>query len=268
MGQSYLESYGPVGLVTGASSGIGWAFAEELAARGFDLVLTARRTDRMEDLAAKLKDAHGTTSRIVECDLTDPDAPAKLLKATEDIDIGLLVSNAGRHGIKDRYEALTAQHMWEMLMVNSHAAMQLAHGFIPRLKARGKGGIIFTSSCEGLMGTPYSTVYAATKALVVALGEGLWGELQGSGIDILTLCPGATATKETAHFYAKLPDFQMADECVQRTLDNIRNGPTYVPREYFVKMYEQLHALPRRKALSGMADNMKAFMATLPAVAE
>src|SRR3546814_2030177 len=77
--------------------------------------------------------------------------------------------------------------------------MQRAHGFIPRLKARGKGGIVFTASVEGLIGCPYSTAYSASKALVISLGEGLWGEMQGTGVDVLTLCPGATESEATAN---------------------------------------------------------------------
>src|ERR1700747_2038 len=91
----YRNRYGPIALVTGASSGIGWAFAEELAERGFDLVLTARRVERMGALAAKLAEAHGTRCHVVGADLSDPAAPGQLLTATEGIDIGLVVSNAG-----------------------------------------------------------------------------------------------------------------------------------------------------------------------------
>jgi short-subunit dehydrogenase len=262
MGETFLQRYGPVALVTGASSGIGWAFAEELATRGFDLVLSARRTERLEELAAKLKAAHGTKSQLCASDLTQPDAPAKPLAATAGTDIGLVVSNAG-FNIRGLFENTDAGQMADMLTVNCHAPMQLAHGFIPRLKARGKGGLVFTSSVEGLIGCPFSTAYSATKALIVGLGEGLWGELRGTGVDVLTLCPGATESEATARYaeqYAAVPNMQPARDVARLALDNIASGPTFVPNAHYKAQFEQLTAMPRRDALTAMAGALKATL--------
>ncbi|MBV1690463.1 SDR family NAD(P)-dependent oxidoreductase [Novosphingobium sp. G106] len=259
---AFLERYGPVALVTGASSGIGWAFAEELATRGFDLVLAARRTDRLEQLAAKLEAAHGTATQLCESDLSKPDAPAALLAATAGKDIGLVISNAG-FNIRGYFETTDAVEMAEMLTVNCHAPMQLAHGFLPRLKARGKGGIVFTSSVEGFIGCPFSTAYSATKALVIGLGEGLFGELAGSGVDVLTLCPGATESEATAKYaekYAAVPNMQPAREVAQLTLDNITNGPVFVPNAHYKAQFEQLTAMPRAQAVVAMASALKATL--------
>jgi short-subunit dehydrogenase len=259
---TFLERYGPIALVTGASSGIGWAFAEELAERGFDLVLAARRTDRLEELAASLKDAHGTATQLCESDLSKPDAPAKLLAETEGKNIGLVISNAG-FNIRGYFETTDAAQMAEMLTVNCHAPMQLAHGFLPRLKARGKGGLIFTSSVEGFIGCPFSTAYSATKALVIGLGEGLYGELAGSGVDVLTLCPGATESEATAKYaaqYAAVPNMQPAREVAQLALDNIANGPVYVPNAHYKAQFEQLTAMPRAQAVLAMASALKATL--------
>jgi short-subunit dehydrogenase len=258
--KDYRERYGPIAVVTGASSGIGWAFAEELAERGFDLVLSARRTDRLEQLAERLESAHGTRSQIVRLDLAEPAAVPSLLQATAGRDVGLVVSNAG-FNIRGAFETTDAEEMTAMLTVNCHAPMQLAHGFIPRLKARGKGGMIFTSSVEGLIGCPYSTAYSSSKALVVSLGEGLWGELLGSGIDVLTLCPGATESEATARYaekYAAVPNLQPARDVARLALDNIANGPTYVPNDHYRAQFDQMTAMPRRDALTAMAGAMKA----------
>ena len=203
---TFRERYGPAALVTGASSGIGQAFAEELAERGFDLVLTARRRDRLQKLADRLQSAYGIQAHVIEADLSDPVAPRAIIDATSGFDIGLLVSNAG-FNIKGAFETKDPSAMAKMLTVNCHAPMQLAHGFIPRLKVRGKGVIVFTSSVEGFIGCPYSTAYSASKALVIGLGEGLWGELNSEGIDVLTLCPGATESEATE----KLPPTQLAN---------------------------------------------------------
>ncbi|GGB91366.1 short-chain dehydrogenase [Novosphingobium endophyticum] len=253
--EEFRERYGPVALVTGASSGIGLAIAEELAARGLDLVLTARRTDRLEAIAQRLLSKQGVRTRVICADLADPDAPARLLAETDGCNVGLVVSNAG-FNIRGAFETSDASAMAAMLIVNCHAPMQLAHGFLPRLKARGQGGIMFTASVEGLVGCPYSTAYSASKALVVSLGEGLWGECMGTGIDVLTLCPGATESEATEGMQG-LRNLQPAAEVARLALDHMREGPTYVPNEHYRQMFEGLRALPRREALAGMAQNMK-----------
>ncbi|MDR2856883.1 MAG: SDR family NAD(P)-dependent oxidoreductase [Novosphingobium sp.] len=266
MKEAFRERYGPVALVTGASSGIGRAFAGELAERGFGLVLAARRTGRLEELAAKLKAAHGTTAQICESDLSQPDAPAALLAVTAGVDIGLVVSNAG-FNIRGAFETTDAAEMARMLTVNCHAPMQLAHGFIPRLKARGAnglgGGLIFTGSVEGFIGCPYSTAYSATKALVIGLGEGLYGELAGSGVDVLALCPGATESEATARYaekYAAVQNMQPAREVARLALDNIADGPVFVPNAHYKAQFEQLTAMPRARALSAMAAAIRATL--------
>lgn len=255
MPDQFRETYGPVALVTGASSGIGLALAEELAGRGLDLVLTARRTDRLDALAERLLSSHGIRTTILGCDLADPEAPARILEATQGTDIGLLVSNAG-FNVKGPFEATDAAAMARMLQVNCQAPTQLAHGMIPRLKARGRGGIMFTASVEGLIGCPYSAAYSASKALLVALGEALWGELTGTGVDVLTLCPGATETEATAGMEG-LSNLQGAAEVARLALDNMREGPTFVPHAHYRAMFDQLRALPRREALSTMAEGMR-----------
>lgn len=259
MADGFRERYGPTALVTGASSGIGLAFAEELAARGLDLILSARRVDRLEALAARLATAHGTKTRIVAADLAEPDAPAAILAACEGEDVGLLVSNAG-FNMKGRFEDGSASRMAKMLTVNCHAPMQLAHGMIPRLKARGRGGIMMTASVEGLIGCPYSTAYAATKALVVSLAEGLWAELRPHDIDVLAMCPGATESEATLNGTLKgdfLKHLQPAREAVALTLDHIADGPTYIPSDRYRESFGKLVAGPRRETLTAMEANMR-----------
>lgn len=255
----FLERFGPVALVTGASSGIGVGFAEELAARGFDLALAARRTDRLEALAQRLQAEHGVRVTVFESDLSQAAAPAELLAATAALDIGLVVSNAG-FGSKGPHEANDAATLTDMLMVNSHAPLILSHGFIPRLRQRGRGGLIMTSSVEGLIGAPYSAAYSSSKAMVVALGEALWGELSGSGIDVLTLCPGATeseAAEKQGVDPALMQNVQSAREVARLALDAIAEGPTYCPNDHYRAMFDAMRAAPRRDALRAMAEGMR-----------
>jgi uncharacterized protein len=255
----FTDRYGPVALVTGASSGIGQAFARLLAALGLDLIVVARRSQRLDELGVQLGAAHGVKVTVLPMDLTDAAAAQHIVDAAHAFDVGLLVSNAG-FGLKGRFEAGAPQTLTDMLQVNCLAPMLLARGFVPRLRSRTKGGLIFTSSVEGLIGVPYSTAYAATKAFVNSLGEGLWGELSPDGIDVLTLCPGATDTEAPGLQGVDtktLSNVMSPAEVAQKALDNIRNGPVFVASDYYKASFERLLAMPRRDALTAIARSMK-----------
>jgi short-subunit dehydrogenase len=191
--ERFAHRYGPWALVTGASSGIGEQFARLLAARGIHLVLCARRVPLLETLAARLRAEHGIEVELVAADLARQDFLPPLLEACAGRDVGLVVSNAG-FGLKGENQLIEADRLTQMLNVNSHAPMLLAHAFAPRLLARGRGGFLFTGSIEAFRGFPWSSAYAGTKAFVTIFGEGLWGELKGRGVDVLVLSPGATDT--------------------------------------------------------------------------
>jgi hypothetical protein len=255
----FASTYGPVALVTGASSGIGAAFAERLARQGLDLVLIARRSDRLADLQVRLAREFGVRVRPISVDLARPEAPMQIVEAVADLDVGLVVSNAG-FSMKGDHAANDQGELSEMLMVNCHAPLQLTRGFSPRLRARGRGGIVLVSSIEGLIGCPYSAAYSGTKALVKALGEGLWAELQPDGIDVLTLCPGATETEAAARSgmdLSKLQHVMKADEVAALTLQHLQNGPTFISSEHYRQQFEALLAMPRRDALTAMAAGLR-----------
>lgn len=255
----FASTYGPVALVTGASSGIGAAFAEQLAMRGLDLILVARRTQRLEELQIRLGKEYGIKVTPISADLAQPDAAAKLLQATDTFDVGLIVSNAG-FSMKGDHAHNDPAQLTEMLMVNCQAPLQLTHGFIPKLRERGRGGIILVSSIEALIGCPYSAAYSGTKALVKALGEGLWAELQPDGIDVLTLCPGATESEAAARAGmdpSKLQHVMKAEDVASLTLENLKDGPTFISSEHYAKQFEALLAMPRRDALMAMAAGLR-----------
>ena len=256
---AFKHRYGPVALVTGASSGIGYQFAVQLARAGLDLVLVARRVERLEKLAAELREAAAVTVTVCAADLSNTDAIDSIQNTCAGVDIGLLVSNAG-FGLKGDHHLNDPQTMTRMLNVNCHAPMQLSHRFIPQLVERGRGGIIITSSVEGLMGFPFSAPYAASKAFTNSLAEGLWGELSPQGIDVLALCPGSTDTE--AHALqgidqSKLEGMMSAEEVAGLALENIQNGPVYISGEQNQELFSAVTAMPRRDALLLMAQNMK-----------
>ncbi|MFJ2559617.1 MULTISPECIES: SDR family NAD(P)-dependent oxidoreductase [unclassified Streptomyces] len=254
----FAQRYGPVAVVTGASSGIGRSFATQLAGHGLDVVLVARRRDRLHALAEELRDTYGVHASALPVDLADPAAAGEILDAVASLDVGLLVSNAG-FGVKGTFDEGDAGSLSAMLMVNCQAPTQLAHGLAPRLRQRGRGGVLFTSSVEGLVGCPYSAGYSATKAYVNALGEALWAELAPAGVDVLTLCPGATDT-EAPRLQGvdptTLQDLMSPDDVARSALEHLRDGPTHIPSAHYRQLFDTLLAMPRRDALTAMARSM------------
>lgn len=194
--------FGPWAVVTGASSGIGREFARHLAANGVDLALAARRADLLDRLGKELAERHGIDYRPIPIDLAEPAAPAALADATADLDVGLLVSNAG-----DMLLGELTDHAPEALLrevqLNAAAHLALTRYFAPRLVRRASGGILLVSSMAGLQGVPHIANYAATKAYILALGEGVHRELAPHGVHVTVLIPGATDTPMVDRFGAK-----------------------------------------------------------------
>jgi short-subunit dehydrogenase len=186
------KRYGPWAIVTGASSGIGQAFAEHLARLGLHLVLVARSTDRLHELGNALTAAHGVRHRVVTLDLEEPAAAARLIEATADLDVGLLISNAGggRPGLLLDQD-LAALHRRFRLNAISH--LELAHHVGRRLVARGGGGMLFVAALGG-HGIPHMAHDSAAKGYVLNLGEALHHELKGAGVDVTVLLPGNVET--------------------------------------------------------------------------
>ena len=184
-----LAKYGPWALVTGASDGIGKAFAQNLADTGFNLVLVARRRSRLEQLAVKMADARGIETRVLSADLSRPDELQRVIDATREMDIGLLVACAG-FGCSGKLVDSALPAELEMLDVNCRTVLALTHEFSRRFVARRRGGLVLMSSIVAFQGVPRAANYAATKAYVQTLAEGLRAELAPHGVDIIACAPG------------------------------------------------------------------------------
>ncbi len=184
-------------LVTGASAGIGAAIARVFAARGFDLVLTARRRDRLEALAKELSAAHGCAARVIVADLSDPAAPSRIFDevARSGLTIDALVNNAG-YGLPGGFLGSRWDEHQAFLQVMVTAVAELCHRFAPGMVARRRGYIINVASVAGLVpGTAGHTLYGASKALVIRFSESLALELAPAGVHVTALCPGFTYTE-------------------------------------------------------------------------
>lgn len=253
-----LKKYGPAAIVTGASSGIGESFAKLLAKAGFDLILVARRIDRLQKLADSLTSKYSITVKILEADLAQASAIDTIAEAASGFDIGLLVSNAG-FGLKGPHHLNDATTLVDMIQVNCVAPMLLSHRFIPDLLKRESGGLLLVGSVEGIMGFPNSSAYAGSKAFVQNFGESLWGELEAYNIDVLVLEPSSTDTEALDNQgvdRSKLAAIMSADEVAQIGLDNLANGPVMVAGEENATMFAALAQMPRRDALRMMGQTM------------
>jgi short-subunit dehydrogenase len=181
-------------VVTGASAGIGAEFARQLARAGFSCVLTARREERLRALALELEKECGVATRVVAVDLATPQGPQELAASLNDLEVGVLVNNAG-FGHSGRFDLLDPTRMAEMVALNCTAPVVVTRLLLPRMLERGRGAIVVVGSVAGRQPLPLHAVYAATKAFDLLFGEALWSELRSRGIDVLVLEPGSTQSE-------------------------------------------------------------------------
>lgn len=190
----FAQTYGPWALVTGASSGLGECYARALAARGLHLIVTARREERLRTLAEELRSEYGVLVEVVAADLLRPSSMRVILNALEGRDLGLVVCNAG-FGASGRFHELELKRQIDMVRLNCEAPVRLMHALSPALIERGQGGVIMLASVSSLQCTPWMAVYGASKAFDLHFAEALTVELGPLGIDVLSVCPGHTATE-------------------------------------------------------------------------
>jgi len=228
------ERYGGAALITGASSGIGEAFARLVAARGTDVILVARRADKLKAIAQELEAQHGVRATVLTEDLTAEGATQRLWTAVADagLQVGLLINNAGI-GAYGAFADQDGELHEIMLKLNCVVPLALTDVFLAPMIARRQGAIIFVGSMTSYQPTPYLALYGASKAFVLSLGEALWAELRPAGLDVLTLCPGHVETEFGAvanDATLRKPGTHLSAGQVARIgLDSLGKTPSIVP---------------------------------------
>jgi short-subunit dehydrogenase len=226
-------------LITGASSGIGADLARDLAGRGHNVVLVARRADRLEALAAELRDAHGVRAEALACDLTDPEAlaglPARVVALG--LEVSILVNNAG-YGSAGQFVDLDVESETDMVRLNCEAVVALSGAYVPKLVAReGGGAILVVASSAGMQPIPGQATYAASKAFALHFAEALHTELSHLGVAVSALCPGPVDTEFAARAgltdaFDSVPSFARvsSEDCAKAAIDGLaRNRRVIVP---------------------------------------
>lgn len=226
--KDFQNRYGPWAVVTGASSGIGRAVATQLAARGLQLILVARRQADLEQLAADLSARHGVATRVLAADLATEPGLARIEAETQALEIGLLVAAAGFGTAGDFLDASLPEEL-AMLDVNCRAVVRLSLHFSRRLVARGRGGIILFGSLVGYQGTPRAAHYAATKAYVQTFAEALHIELAPRGVAVLSSAPGPVSTGFAARADMKMGAAEKPETVARATLAALGKKMTVTP---------------------------------------
>jgi len=185
-------------LVTGASRGLGMAYARELAERRYNLVLVARHAEPLQTFAEELRRSHPVSVIAIETDLSSPGAGRSLAEQLlrNGIAVELLVNNAG-FGLRGEFRQLSLSRQLEMLCLNNQAVVELTYGLLPALLERKQKGIINISSTAGFQPIPFASAYAATKAFLTTFSLALEQELHAAGVTVVTVCPGRISKKET-----------------------------------------------------------------------
>jgi len=207
----FKEKYGPWAIVTGASAGIGKEIVKQVAREGLNVVIIARRENLLDDLKQEIERNYHVKVRSIAMDLLEPEAIKMLDEETKNLDVGLIIPNAGME-LSGEFVDGDMQKNTALVQLNALVPMQIANVFGKRLKERGKGGILFLSSLFGYQGIPYVANYAASKAYILTLGEALNVELSPYGVDVAVLSPGLTATEMSANMnvdFKKMPIFSM-----------------------------------------------------------
>lgn len=254
---NFKNKYGPWALIAGASEGIGLSFAAALAALGFNLVMVSRRADVLEANANALKKRFPIDIKTLAADLTSAHLLEHLSPLTQDIEIGLLIYNAGAMHGADLFHDNPVEKSLALIDLNCRGPVLLCHHYGDLMRQRKRGGIMMLSSMVAFSGGAYVAAYSATKAFDVVLAQSLWHELAIYNVDVMALVAGATNTPAMANsgidFSAWQAGLMKSDDVAQEGLQHLGKGPLHIVGENNRAMRAALQALPETQVIEAMS---------------
>ncbi len=254
-GEAFRARYGPWAVVAGGSDGIGAAYARELARRGLNVALIARREEPLERVAAQLRSEFAVQVMTIQADLTSEGLVEAIAAATAGLDLGLFIYNAGSSRHAKKFLDLPPEEALFLMQLNCRGPLLLAHHFGSRLRERGRGGLILMSSIACLAGSAYQVTYCASKAFDTTLAEGLWHELAPEGVDVLGVIAGKTRTETMGlHRGANFEDGMDPVEVATGALDHLGKGPNWIPGERNQTGARAIWSVPRVTLINGMSQ--------------
>ncbi|OQQ25169.1 SDR family NAD(P)-dependent oxidoreductase [Prescottella equi] len=256
------DTYGPWAFIAGGSEGVGAGFAEELAKAGLNLVLMARKPGPLEETAAKAR-AHGVEVRTLAVDLLAADAVARIGEITADLEVGLLIFNAGANTYGHEFVTGDLDACRKVLTLNVDRQLELSHIFGAPMRERRRGGIVLLGSLAGFVGAEHMSIYAAAKAFSRVFAEGLWLEMAEHGVDVVELILGVTRTPamERAGLDFDLPGLNASDpyDVAREGLEHLTDGPVWVAGGNY-ELASSRAGLPRGEIVRAVAAETRAMM--------
>lgn len=253
--EDFVQRYGRWAVIAGASEGIGASLADELARRGLDLVLIARTGALLEEVAARVRAEHGVQVLSLVQDLTDSDVGARVATATEGLDVGLVIYNAGASDRTTTFLENEFDYSLKQIKLDCIGPIALVRHFGPAMRDRGRGGIVLVASLACLAGSATLAMYSAVKAFQHNFAEGLWAELHPHGVDVCCTPLGMTDTPALRRMGVEYdPQTQMrSDEVAREIVENIGNGPVHVVGENNRAVASQVWTIDRRALVEMMS---------------
>ncbi|NRI69236.1 SDR family NAD(P)-dependent oxidoreductase [Rhodococcus sp. MS16] len=256
------QYYGPWAVIAGGSEGVGASFADELSKIGVNLVLIARKPDPLEETAAKAR-ANGVEVRTLALDLLVPDALDQIRVLTDDLEVGLLIFNAGANSYGHEFVTGDLDGFRGIIELNVNKQLELSHHFGGLMKDRGRGGILLLGSLSGYIGSEQLGIYAASKAFGRIFAESLWLELAPYGVHVLELILGLTRTPAMvrAGLNFDLPGMKASEpeDVAREGLEHLADGPIWITTGN-QESAERQSGFPRNTLVKGAADAMRALL--------
>ncbi len=255
--------YGEWAVITGASSGIGLELATQLASAGFNLVNNSRGLEKLQEVESNLKSHADIQIKIVASDVSESEGIDKIIEATKQLNVGLLIASAG-YGTSGNFIDSSLHSEINMLRVNCEALLSLVHYYSQQFAQQKRGGIILMSSMVAFQGTPYSANYAATKAYVQTLVEGLAVELKPKGVDALAAAPGPVESGFSQRANMKMSISLTPSQVGVPILKALGRKTTVLPGALTKLLVYSLRTVPRRgkvkimeKVMGGMTEHQR-----------